>query len=211
MKVGYLTTTYMHYVHSTHLYLFLLSVAEPIPVTREPSVTDHMVDQLGFEANYLVALQNNVALLAHNNNLMKYSVDNGKIHQLFEKQLPGGLNEDCHKHLLEDGHIALRSEDGGNPTYLYNSQFEVLTTYNGKYGRLIGTLPPDLLVYASGNRVNIFSVGQNHNKVMTLVPCKGRSWGQFLSICRHPRSGFLAVVDSYSSTLDIYSREGKFP
>ena len=186
-------------------------------MTKPPSidkVTSHDVES----NHWMVGLGSNGALVANGDkkSLMKYTFDENQANKVFEKALPDGMAAPCRKYLLSSGQIALRECSGSDPTYLYTANLGTLKTYAGDYGRLIGTLPNDSLVYAKktsschGHEVHIYSADNNHQRVLTLLPSDGKTWSDYLSICVHPTTGHMAVVGRSPSTIDVYNMEGWF-
>ena len=184
--------------------------------TKPPSFSKAISPCLGSDYRYCVGLASSAALLADvsNNTLVKYAIDGSDAQKMFEKALPDGMKAECCKYLLNDGRIVLREFRGKDPTHIYTDNLTTKTTYKGDYGRLIGTLSPDLLIYAKktssshGYEVHIYSADNNHKQVMTLKPSAGKRWYWKLSVCRHPYNGYMAVVNHSPNTLDIFNEGG---
>ena len=171
----------------------------------------------------MVGIGHNAAILAHRhqNTILKYTMDSHDINQNYAKPpLPDGFKLDCRKYLLGDDRIVLRADNGKDPTRLYTGNLELMKTYVGDYGYIIGTFGSDMIVYTKmtssshGCEVHIYSADNNHQRVMTLIPSEDRKWSYGylgnLSVCRHSQSGHMAVVDYANTGLDIYSKEGGF-
>ena len=184
-----------------------------------PSITEVFSQDCEKHYDWFVGVGSRSALLADTvkKTLVKYTIDDVQAKKMFEKALPDDIEAYCQKYLLEDGRIVLQDCDYAiDPNRLYSDKLEPLKIIKGDYGYLIGTLTPDLLVYAKkvslrDYEVDIYSADNNHQRVLTLRPGEGRTWSGGLSVCRHPYTGYLAVVGynpSYS-TLDIYNKKGK--
>ena len=75
-------------------------------------------------------------------------MDGHHIKQVYAKQLPDGFLHNCSNYLLGDDRIVLRAYNGSDPTHVYTGNLELMKTYVGDYGRMIGTLDSDMIVYA---------------------------------------------------------------
>ena len=186
------------------------------PLTQAPTIWKvgaHNLDHY----DPCMGLGRNTVLLADEDKgiLVKYSIDRNHKKEIFEKVLPHGMMANCRKHVLADGRIVLTDFWGRDTTHIYANNLQDVTLYNGDYGMLIGTLSFDLLAYAKkvslshGWEVHVYSTDNHHQRAMELRPSGGRAWSQWLSVCRNPDTGQVAVVDRSGKTLDIYSQEGK--
>ena len=204
-------------------------VSAPMPMTKAPSVNKDTYVDIRSNHHWLwrilglvrqsyyqwqVGLTRNGLLLvdSETNRLVKYSVDEGQAKKEFEKALPYRFDAYWSKCLLSDGRIVLEEDSCRNCTHIYTANLDHLISFNNECDSLIGTLPPDLLVYqVDSNRceLHIYSVDNNHQQVMTLKSTEGKEWSGFLSVCKHPYTGYMAVVDSHYSTLDIYNEDGR--
>ena len=198
---------------STYVKLIFFYFAAPTPVTIEPAITKAILHNVKRSYHRRVGLGSSAALLADEKKktFVKYTFDGNNI---FEKAFPHGMTADCRKCFLDDGRIVLRAMDGNDPTRTYNGNLELMQVYAGQYGDLIGSLAPDLLAYSKVTsssheyEVHIYSADKKHQRVLILRPGEGRKWSRFLSVCRHPQAGYVAVVDYDNKRLEIYSNEG---
>ena len=199
----------------------LLVLACLVVVTRKPTITKASPHDLGSNYSYMVEISHNAAILAHrqSNTILKYTMDSHDIKKVYLKLLPDGFQKDCRKYLIGDDRIVLRENNGSDPTRIYTSNLELMKTYVGDYGQMIGTVGNDMIVYTKmtsrhGCEVHIYSADNNHQLVLTLIPSAGRKWtyGNYgnLSVCRHSQARHIAVVDHENKGLDIYNKEGGF-
>ena len=153
----------------------------------------------------------NVGILALNNTntLYKYSTQDGKINVMCKKELPPNVGPECVKYPLGNGQVVLQ---GGNKTIVCGHELVVTHRYSGEYGELIGTVGQDKIVYCNNQDkcVEIYNI-RGHRHEMTLKsPPHHATWSCDLSVCSHPHTGSMVVVDGMYATMDIYDRQGKF-
>ena len=188
----------------------------PSTAARVPTITKMSSMDLGNVHSPIVGFGNNEALLSPlmSTSLVKYAMDRHPVTQLWTKTLPHGLDCNCHKYIMTDGTIILRDYYGRGVTHLYSTNLHSIRTFNGDFGYLIGTFANDMIVYAKqtssppGGEVDIYSAA-THQHQLTLTPSQGKTWSGLLSVCRHPATGSMAVVDSDNETLDIYNEHGR--
>ena len=183
------------------------------PVLTPPSIRAVSTHKLTSQHSHVIGFGEDVAIMADTStrNLVRYKMSRKEI----EKLQLNVLQKDCGKYVLADGKIILGAFKGSNTTNIYSDTLNLLKTYNGYYGRLIGALPPDLLVYVkksaqfAGLEIHVYSVNKRHQFVMKLHPKKGTRWSESLSVCMNPQSGDVAVAGYSPNILDVFDKAGK--
>ena len=185
----------------------------PVPVRRDPTLTQLFSQPLGFLGHWNIGLGNGAAIVGNRDNttLVKYGVDTNQANRIWAECLPQGIGTCCRKYTLGDGKVVLR--DGNNdPTKIFSKTFGPVQAQNVGRDWLIGTLPPDLKVYVRKTSIDNYQLhvhNRNEYKLM-LRPFRWSKWSWNLSICQHPESGYMAVVDTFNQSLDIYNLWGKY-
>lgn len=182
-------------------------------MSQAPIATKLFFHNLRFSGHWNIGLGNGVALMANRDStsLVKYAVDTHQADKVWERSLPEGMGTVCRKYTLADGHIILR--DGNNdPTQVYDGDLHKLQEYSVGKHWLVGTLPLDLRVYVEKTSTDDYQLYVHDDDELhhwTLMPAGELKWSWNLSVCQHPESAYMAVVDKYNKSLDVYNSMGK--
>ena len=201
-----------------------------MPVVADvPSIMKTHSLKFGSDLHAQVGLVSNAILLADvcKKTLLKFSIDKNHTQKKFEVDLPENVEADCSKFIFEDGRIILRASSGDGPTYIFDSTPELIRTQKGHFGYLrsilsskdiayvkriswVGALKSPLKLFKddSDHHIHIRST-LDHQLSLKLAPKESKRWSEFVSICRHPEIGYIAVVESISGLLDIFDDKGK--
>ena len=127
-----------------------------------------------------------------------------------------GMYSSGRKYITSKKQIVLRF-NYDDPSMIYSDALQPQQRYTGKYGVMIGALFREQIVYVKKvtmrdvHKVDICSLNKKHKRTLTLQPPGGHTWSDCLSICEHPYSRWMAVVDGNigNRTLDIFNERGE--
>ena len=180
-------------------------------VSSSPNINKLQSFSLNKAASFWVGMGYNneiVVAFIDTKQLGLFSFKHNQYTLVWKKPIPDGFHVDSWKFILPDSTIALRYEKS-DPTRLYTGDVVKLQEFSGSYSRLVGTLPPDRLVYAKDGEVNIYSIRAGHKLIMTLLPPTGVKWNHWSSVCSHPDSAWIAVMNAGAKSVDIFNNKGE--
>ena len=118
-----------------------------------------------------------------------------------------GVSVDSHKYLTPSLIISL-DEWGNAPTLTFDHDLQPQQTYTGEYGLLRGTIHDDRLLYVKEISEDRYSVKiyqlPDHSHVGTLSRQDQPFESDWISVCCHQSTQWLAVVPLHPHSLDIY-------
>ena len=123
----------------------------------------------------------------------------------WQKARPQEMERGCVKYIMDDGRIVM-SHTSDYCTFVFDANLELISSFTGDFGRLCGIIAPDKLLYSKqvGDEyhLHIYSV-TDHKHLHQLSQSVS---SEKISVSTHA-SGWLAIMDTYGFTLDLYKSD----